>query len=165
MNNKYIRMLITIISVSLVILILIYGASQSDYSNLKKNDANSGFGAGSEFKEKAARNAHSNHQVTIESDNMANLGDIVVNIAGNKKLITNISLAFEKKHKWKSDSEVEKEILGKGVILRNAVITNVSGQHISANNNKIKRIVKESLNKKLSDGEVVEVYFNTFIIQ
>ena len=98
---------------------------------------------------------------------MANLGDFTINIADGKKLIANISLKYKdhKESSWLSGSATEAEILKNGPVLRSAVVSAISGSNATMHNNKMKKNIKDSLNKYLSNGEIEEVYFNKFIIQ
>lgn len=168
--KKYIRPLISILTAITVVLLLAYGVTQSDFSNLQKYDSKGGSNkmhSTVDFKDNIAIGMNYKTEVTIENSGMANLGDFTINIAGDRKLITNISLMYEKNKStgWMSDSDIEDEILCKGDILRDSVIKNISGQHVNMQNNKIKRLLKKNINRNLSDGKVVEVYFNTFIVQ
>jgi flagellar protein FliL len=176
MFNKAIKTLIGIIVALIVVLLLAYGVSKSEFSNLKKydekdnsiSDVRSRMQAPSKLKQKIAEERYYTTKVRIKGSGMANLGDFTVNIAGGRKLTANISLKFKEKkgNSWLSGNSVEDEIVAKGVILRSAVISTISGSRdASVANNLMKKELVNNINKNLSDGEVEEVYFNRFIVQ
>jgi len=176
MFQKAIRILIGIIVTLIVIMLLAYGVSKSDFSNIKKydekdnsiSDIRSRMKAPSKLKVKIAEEKYYTTKVRIKEGGMANLGDFTVNISGNRRLTTNISLKFKEKkgNSWLSGNSVEDEIVAKGDVLRSAVINTISGsKNASVSNSLMKKELVNNINKYLADGEVEEVYFNRFIVQ
>lgn len=99
---------------------------------------------------------------------MANLGDFTMNISGDRKLTANISLKYKNKksNNWLNDNNVEDEIMGKGDVLRSAVINVISNsKNARVTNKDMKKELIKNMNKYLSDGKIEEVYYNRFIIQ
>lgn len=176
MFEKVVKILIGIIATLIVAMLLIYGASKSDFSKIQKydekdnsiSDVRSRMKGPSEQKEKIAKERYYTTKVKIKEGSMANLGDFTVNISGDRQLITNISLKFKEKtsNSWLSGGSVEEEIIVKGDMLRSAVIHTISGsENATVSNNRMKKELVNNINNYLSDGEVEEVYFNRFIIQ
>lgn len=175
MLQRIIKIVIWLILAALLILAIIYGLSTSDFANLKKYDKNE-YGINdvremmqnpSKRKQEIAKERFYTNRVTIKSSTMANLGDFTVNIAGDKKLILNISLKYKDKSKesWLSTKSAKDEILAKGDILRDAVIHTFSNSsNARASNHRMKKELIENINAYLSDTEVEEVYFNRFLI-
>ncbi|MCK9492334.1 MAG: flagellar basal body-associated FliL family protein [Sulfurimonas sp.] len=176
MLQKIITIIIWLVIASLLILLIIYGVSTSDFKNLKKYE-NEDYGISnvrdkmqnpSKKKQEFAKERFYTNRVTIKSSTMANLGDFTVNIAGDKKLILNISLKYKNKdgNSWLSTNGVKNEILVKGDVLRDAVIHTFSNSNSArATNNKMKKELVQNINAYLSEGEIEEVYFNRFLIQ
>ncbi|MDA3909245.1 MAG: flagellar basal body-associated FliL family protein [Sulfurimonas sp.] len=176
MFEKVIRVFIGIIVALIVVLILAYGVSKSDFNNLKKydeqdnsiSDIRSRMQIPSEQKKQIAKERYYTTKVSIKEGSMASLGDFTMNIAGGRKLTANISLKFKEKkgNSWLSGNRVEDEIVAKGDVLRNAVINTISGnKNVSVANNHMKKELVKNINNYLADGEVEEVYFNRFIVQ
>lgn len=156
----------------IVILLLILGIQSSDFTKLQKYDIEGKAPRESISSNKAAPTSvlRNGMQVTIGSDNQANLGDFVFNISGDRKLITNISMKYKsskKRGSWFSDkNDIKEEILKKSVILRDSAINTMLGYSmVNANNEVMRKALKETLNKNLEYSEIEEVYFNQFIIQ
>ena len=163
MQNKTKKMIITII-ILIISIIIVVTISKSDFSNLKKYDKKDSFDGTSSFKNKMSSNRYYSKEVTILSDTEANLGDFTVNIANNKKLISNISIKLKKNKNsdWFSDNSLEEEIIKKGVILRHTVIKNLTGKNINTNSKRIKKILKKKLNARITDGSIEEVIILLF---
>ena len=150
----------------IVVLLLILGIKNSDFGKIakyNKQDSKSGRDMKTRFI------SSSGMKVTVTND-IANLGDFTFNIAGDRKLIANISLKYKSKdgdESWFSNGDKsKKEILKKSVILRDAAINTMLGNSVAtANSKKMRKALKDTLNEQLSDGEIEEVYFNQFIIQ
>lgn len=156
----------------IVILLLILGIQSSDFTKLQKYDIEGKAPRESISSNKAVPTSvlRNGMQVTIGSDNQANLGDFVFNISGDRKLITNISMKYKsskKRGSWFSDkNDIKEEILKKSVILRDSTINTMLGYSmVNANNEVMRKALQETLNKNLEYSEVEEVYFNQFIIQ
>lgn len=175
MLKKIIKIFIWALVVALVILLIIFGVSKSDFKNLKKyneeeygiNNVREMMQNPSKKKQEIAKERFYTNRVTIKSSTMANLGDFTINIDGDKKLILNISLKYKNKssNSWLSTNSVENEILAKGDILRDAVINTFSNsKNARVTNNRMKIELAKSINAYLSNGEVEEVYFNRFLI-
>ena len=169
--RKIIKKAILIVVSLIVLLLVILGLQTSKFGDIKKYDSKKSPRETVSKIIRSSTKSSSGMQVTIESNNIANLGDFVFNISGDRKLIANISLKYKSKKEdgsWfnNNNNEIEKEILKKSVILRDSTIDTMLGSSIStANSEKMRKTVKETLNKNLSNGEVEEVYFNQFIIQ
>lgn len=146
------------------------GLRDSDFANLKKYKTH-----GKSPREIMSEFLHSDDseyystKVTIKSDSVANLGDFEFNIAGNRKLVANISLKYyqyNKESNFNDDNSIKKEILDKAVILRDTAINTMLGStKARADNDIMREDLKNAINKKLKNGQVKEVYFNKFIIQ
>ena len=85
-------------------------------------------------------------------------------------LIADISLKYKPvtdDSSWfSSEDNIENELLKKSVILRDTAINTIMGDSIeTADSDKMRYLLQDSLNNKLLHGEVEEVYFNKFIIQ
>ncbi|MFT7005093.1 MAG: flagellar FliL protein [Sulfurimonas sp.] len=176
MFNKIIRITIWVIITLLVVLLLAYGASKSDFNNLKKYDEQDNSLSNiraemqnpSKEKKKLAKDRYYTTTVKVQSSTMANLGDFTMNISGDRKLIANISLKYKsnKDSSWLGNNSAKEEIMNKGDVLRSAVISAISGSdNVKISNTRMKKNLVKNINKYLSDGEVEEVYFNKFIIQ
>lgn len=176
MLHKVIKITTIIISIIIVVLVLAYGVSKSDFNNLKKYDEKDdsisqirdNMLAPSKEKIAISKERYYTTTVKIKKGNMANLGDFTMNISGNRKLTTNISLKFKEKkgYSWLSGDSIEDEILDKAAVLRNVVINVISNnENARVTNKKMKEEIVKSLNKYLTDGEIEEIYYNSFIIQ
>lgn len=157
----------------IVILLLILGIQTSKFSNIKKYESDkSPRDIMSQTRPSSSSTKNYSMEVTIVNDTIANLGDFTFNIAGNKKLVANISLKYKSNTKdssWlgsDSNDDVKKEILQKSAILRDAAIgTMLGSSRVTADSSRMRKALKETLNSNLSAGRVEEVYFNKFIIQ
>ncbi|MCK9453792.1 MAG: flagellar basal body-associated FliL family protein [Sulfurimonas sp.] len=167
---KIIKKAIMLISAIIIILLLVLGVLSSDFTKLKKYDIAGKSPRETILSQLMPSSINNGMKVSVTGEGSANLGDFVFNISENKKLIANISIKYKptkKKNSWFSSSnEMQREILEKGVILRDATIDTMLGYtKASANNDTMRRKLKETLNKNLINSEVEEVYFNEFIIQ
>jgi len=176
MLRKIILSIIWLTLAALLILLIVHGVSTSDFKNLKKyNEEDYGIGNvrdnmhnPSKKKQEFAKERFYTNRVTVKSSTMANLGDFTVNIAGDKKLILNISLKYKEKNKnaWISTGAAKNEILAKGDILRDAVIHTFSNSNSArVSNHRMKKELVKNINAYLSEGEIEDVYFNRFLIQ
>ena len=169
--EKIIKTAIKVVAILIVLLLLAYGISKSEFNNIKKYDepdtttykSNQPM---SKQKIKFANKRRFSTKVVLNSDKMANLGDFELNIKGNKKLVMNMSLEF-KNHKsdsWFNSNDIKKEIIKKGVVLRSTVIDTLSHyDNVNINNPKMQESIIENLNNYLSDGEIKKIYFNKYI--
>ncbi len=151
----------------IVILLLILGVKSSDFGKIAKYDQQDK-SSPRERMSKSSFLSRNGMQVVIVSDNMANLGDFTFNISGDRKLIANIALKYKANDTgwFSSKNDIKKEIIKKSVVLRDAAIDTMLGNSVeTANSDTIRTALKNTLNKKLSEGEIEEVYFNQFIIQ
>ncbi|MBW6489431.1 flagellar basal body-associated FliL family protein [Sulfurimonas sp.] len=161
------------IAALIVILLLILGVQSSDFTKLQKYDIEGKTAPRlsiSGNRASAASVLRNSMQVSISSDNQANLGDFVFNISGDRKLIANISMKYKssgKRGSWFNDkNDMKEEILKKSVILRDSAINTMLGYSmVNANNEVMRKALQETLNKNLEYSEIEEVYFNQFIIQ
>ena len=176
MFKKIIKIFTITIFLLILVLFLAYGVSQSNFRNLKKYDENNNINdvrdalrVPSKEKKKLAEERYYTTTVRIKQGGMANLGDFTMNISGNRKLTANISLKYKNNNKnnnWLIGKNVEDEIMGKGDVLRSAVINVISNSDNARVTNKdMKKELIKSMNKYLSDGKIEEVYYNRFIIQ
>jgi len=163
MPNKTLKIIILAVVALIVLLLLAYGVSKSDFNSVKKYDSDTSVREMLQeklSKHKCARGYKGTKYITevkIKGGNMANLGDFTLNISGDKELTANISLKF------RGD---EDEIVDKGDILRNAVIRIISNNaNASVANDRMKNDLTNSINNYLSDTEVEEIYFNKFIVK
>lgn len=169
-RKKIIKNISVIIVLLIVILLLVLGVQTSKFSTLKKYEIDK-FSKDIMSNSITAPSRFSNDtQVTITGNNVINLGDFTFNISENKKLIANISLKYRAKNDDKnwlnSEDDIKKEILKKSAILRDATINAMMGKpKVAIKSEKMRKAIKNALNKKLFSAEVEEVYFNKFIIQ
>ena len=167
--ENLIKTAIKVVITLIILLLLAYGVSKSDFNNIKKydeiDDSKKIEIPSSKEKLKLAKKRRYSTKVSIGNDNMANLGDFELNIVGNKKLVMNMSMEFKNNQKssWLSDN-VEDEIVKKGVVLRSAVIDTLSHyNNVNVNNNRMKEDLINNMNNYLSNGEIEEIYFNEYI--
>ncbi|QOY53653.1 flagellar basal body-associated FliL family protein [Candidatus Sulfurimonas marisnigri] len=158
--------------ISLIILLLIIiGVRQSDFTNIKKYDSDDKSPREVVYNPNKITLNYYTTKVTLNNENsLANLGDFVFNVAGDRKLIANISLKYKSNNtseNWiQSDNNAGEEIVKKSVVLRDAIINTMIGNHnATVNSKKMRNDLKENINKNLSSGEIEEVYFNSFILQ
>jgi len=149
----------------IVVLLLILGVKNSSFGTIKKYDS-----GGNSKRDILKSLSSTSMKVTITNDELANLGEFVFNISEDRKLIANISLRYKANYddnSWfSSNDELKREIVIKSVILRDATIDIMLGSSLAAaNSNKMRKELRDALNKNLSNGKVQEVYFNKFIIQ
>ena len=167
-NRREILKKASLIVLSLiVILLLILGIKSSDFGKIAKYDKQDQ-SSPRERMSKSSYLSRNGMQVVIVNDYMANLGDFTFNISGDRKLIANIALKYKSNDSgwFSSKNDIKKEIIKKSVILRDAAIDTMLGNSVeTANSDTIRKALKNTLNKKLTEGQVEEVYFNQFIIQ
>lgn len=169
-RNLVKKMILSIISLIMLLLVII-GIRQSDFTKIKKYDNNDKSPREAIYNPNKITFNYYTTKVTLNDENsLANLGDFVFNVAEERKLIANISLKYKQKNKieeWiKSDSDIREEIIKKSVILRDAIINTMIGStNATINSKKMRNDLKENINKILSSGEIEEVYFNSFILQ
>lgn len=95
------------------------------------------------------------------------LGNFTANMAMNDR--SGKFVCFEVRLKM-SDTEMVKELKDKNIVLRDAVIEEMSlhqFSEVSTEKGKLalKEKLKNRLNKVVSEGDIEEVYFTKFIIQ
>jgi len=168
--EKIIRKAIQIVVTLIVLLLLAYGVSKSDFNNIKKydesDDSNKLEVPMSEEKRKMAQGRRFSTKVVINSNTMANLGDFELNIQGGKKLIMNMSLEFKNNNQnsWLNSNDAKEEIIKKGVVLRSSVIDTLSHyNNVDINNKKMQESLIKNMNDYLSKGEIKEIYFNKYL--
>lgn len=169
-TKKVLKIIMLLILFILVIYGIFIGLRSSDFTNLKKYNTN-----GKSPREMMSEFIHSDNgnnystRVTIQNDTVANLGDFEFNIAGDKKLVANISLKYyqyNEENSFNDDNSIKKEILNKAVILRDTAINTMLGStKARADNDRMREDLKNAINKNLKNGQVKEIYFNKFIIQ
>ena len=170
--HKLIKKAILVVVILIVLLSMVVGILTSDFNKIKKFDSsNKSPRAMISSMNKSSKNRYYNTEISIDSsNNMANLGDFTFNIGNEKMLIANISLkykAYTDSNGWMNGNEnIKKEILKKSAILRDAIIDTMIGSYDeSSSEQRMKREIQRSVNKKISSGEIEEVYFNKFIFQ
>jgi len=169
--EKIIRKAIQLVITLIILLLLAYGVSKSDFNNIKKYDESDDSKKlevpMSGEKRKMAQGRRFSTKVVVNSDSMANLGDFELNIQGGKKLIMNMSMEFKNNNKndsWFSSSSVKKEIVKKGAVLRSSVIDTLSHyNNVDIHNEKMQESLIKNMNNYLSDGEIEKIYFNKYI--
>ena len=159
-----------VVATLLVILLLILGLKSSKFSQIKKYDEKD-----TSPRQMVSALIGSSHRaddsmkIKIENDTIANLGDFTFNISQDRKLIANISVKYKANtsNDWlDSEKDIKKELIKKSDILRDITINTMLGSPIAAaNSNKMRKSLKNALNKSLYNGKIQEVYFNQFIIQ
>lgn len=166
-RKKTIKIISIIILILIVALLLIVAMKGSNYGSLKKYDTASkpkqmmgGFTSSHVAKSK----------VTIVGDGVANLGEFTFSLSDDRWLEADISVKYRSHVRdnslFGSSDKTGNELIVKSDILRDAAITTMLGDLVdTANSDKIKESLKETLNKKLYNGEIEEVYFNKFIIK
>lgn len=170
-RRKIIKNAVLAVFSLIIILILILGMLNSNFSNIKKYDKEDSVSKSSEYSKKASfYNEGANMQVVIERDGVANLGDFVFSISADKKLIANISFTYvsnKNDNSWfDGDAKIRDEIVKKGTILRDATIdAMLTNPSVAANDEEMRETIRKSLNKNLHNGKAEEIYFNKFIIQ
>jgi flagellar basal body-associated protein FliL len=161
MSDKFKTILITILFLGLLIGLFVYAFLTSDFSNLKKAEN----GMDSDLKNKIAKKRYYNTDVEIQANDMVNLGDFEINIGDGQKLITNISLKYDKPKGWGVGSGVDDELMLKGSILRHATIEAIRNQkETDVKSYKVKEAIMNNINPSLSTTSVENVYFNRLII-
>ena len=162
---KVIKFLITSIITVVILALLAYGVSKSDFNNIKKQNVMKS-DTRLNIKEKAAQELRYSTKVKMQNNGMVNLGDFTINISKDKKLIANISLKLKENNSWEIGNSAKKEISKKGVVLRDTVIKIMSQNHsVHVKNNTMKKEMIREMNKYLSDTEVEELYFNKFLVR
>ncbi|WP_321778378.1 flagellar basal body-associated FliL family protein [Sulfurimonas sp.] len=173
MFKKAIKTLILFVSGVIILLILAYGVSQSDFSKIKKYDEidssnpRARMNTHSDLKDQIAKERRYSIKPKIKNGNMASLGDFTMNISGGKILTTNISIKYKNNNSnnFLNMKSVEKEIIKKSAVLRDSVINVIShSRNASVANRRMKKKMIENMNNYLSDGEIEDLYFNKFII-
>lgn len=170
MFRKVLQVAIFILVAVIVLMLLAYGISQSDFSKIKKYDeidTNSNTPV-SALKAKLIKELYYTKKVKIINNSTANLGDFTVNLSDKDQLIMNISIKFKglKSDSWLGGDSIKQEILDKGDVLRSSVIYTISNnRYATVRNDALKRKLVQNMNKYISKGEIEELYFNRFIIQ
>ena len=148
-----------------LVLVIIPGVQDSQFSKLKKYNTEESLGEALKHKQQLADSRYYQTTGHVESPDakIYRIGDFTTNVRGNskKKLILNLSVQY-------SDSDTPAELKSKNPVIRNAIIETCSdAQYLQSLRGKelLKQNLKEALNGIISEGEVTEVYFNRFIIQ
>lgn len=170
MFRKVLQVAIFIIVTAIVLILLAYGVSKSDFSKIKKydeldTDSNTPVSA---LKAKLIKELYYTKKVKIINNSTANLGDFTVNLSDKDQLVMNISIKFrgQKSDSWLGGDSIKQEILDKGDVLRNSVIYTISNnRYATVKNDALKRKLVQNMNKYISKGEIEALYFNRFIIQ
>jgi flagellar basal body-associated protein FliL len=161
MSEKIKTILISILFLILIVGLFIYAYLTSDFSNLKKASN----GVDSNLKDHIAKKQYYNTDVEIRSNGIVNLGDFEINIGDGQKLITNISLKYDKPKGWGVGSGVDNELKLKGSILRHSTIEAIRNQkEKDVKSYKVKKAIISNINSNLSTTNVEDVYFNRLII-
>ena len=171
LKKYYLRNLIKNIAIAvvsmIVLLLMIVAMRQSDFSKINKYDKKDKTPRVISYQKKPSMHGLI-PPISINTDSsLANLGNFVFNVAGDKKLIANISLKYNSNAtSWFNKDDIEDEILKKNTIIRDAIIDTMIGHNnASANSKQMRKDLKENINKTLSNGKIQEVYFNEFILQ
>jgi flagellar basal body-associated protein FliL len=164
--RKAIKVVVTLI----ILLLLAYGISKSDFNKIKKYDEEDTSPATSlplsQAKLNHAQQRRFSTKVTAQANGMISLGDFEVNIQNDKKLIINMSIKYKNHDSkgWLDSKDVKQEIIKKGVVLRSAVIDTLSYyDNVDINNKKMNKSLIENMNNHLSEGEVESIYFNKYL--
>lgn len=166
-NRRKILEIATIAVLSLIIiLLLILGIQSSNFTMSREYNV----GTKPQKVITAYRALRNGMQVTIVDDSIANLGDFVFNISGDRKLVANIAIKYKSTKNdtyfFNNQDDVKNEILKKSVILRDATINTMLGYSIAdPNDEEMREKLRDTLNKNLANSEIEEVYFNKFIIR
>lgn len=156
------NIIVALLLLGILITLVIYAFVKSDFSNLKKRTD----GMDSKLKEQIAKRRYYSTNVKIEDNAIINLGDFEINIGKGQKLITNISLKYDKPDGWGMSSfGIDDELQSKGSILRHATIEAIMNQkEKDVRSYKVKKAIISNLNSKLSSTKIEDVYFNRLII-
>ncbi|MEA1891815.1 MAG: flagellar basal body-associated FliL family protein [Campylobacterota bacterium] len=167
MSRKIIKILIYIVISLIVILLLAYGVSESDFNNLKKYDQKDSIRTTLQKSSQKKERTYTT-EVEIQGAGMASLGDFTLSISNNRQVHANISLKYEdkKERSWIGTSSIEQEIIDKGNVLRGSVIRTIANSNnANISNNAMKKRLIKNLNNNLSDAKIENIYFNKFVIE
>ncbi len=155
-NKKIIKsiLVVVIIMILLSVILLINLVIPKKQASL--NDIGNAFGSSK---------LHTNRKFTVESkkEHIYNIGDYDVNIDNTHHLRFNVSI--------KCQDESLSNLLENKILIQNAVIETFSiyGNNYRPNTTdgkeKIKKKIKQNIDKYLDQPLVTEVYFNKFLIQ
>lgn len=159
MNKNKIRMMaITGIIITMLVVLIAYAVTNSEF-NLKTDK----FGQ----KPKTGLGYVRTGRVEYKARDMFFLGDFTTNMATNDRAGKFVRVEVRLKM---SDTDMVDELKDKNIVLRDAVIEELSLKHfseISTEKGKLslKENLKTRLNSIVADGEIEEVYFTKFIVQ
>jgi len=147
----------SIFSIMLIVLIT-YAISNSDFNF----DGNS-----LKQKQKVGMGYVRTGRVEFKAKDIFFLGDFTTNMANHDRAGKFVRVEIRLKM---SDTDLVDELKDKNIVLRDAVITEMSLKRFSEvstqkGKEQLKENIKNRLNGILSDGDIEEVYFTKFIVQ
>jgi flagellar basal body-associated protein FliL len=155
-NKKIIRVILVIVMLIVLLSIILVVSSVLPKKQTSLNDIGYAFGSSK---------LHTNRKFTVESkeEHIYNIGDYDVNIDNTHHLRFNVSI--------KCQDEPLSTLLENKILIQNAVIETFSiyGNNYRPNTTngkeKIKKKIRQNIDKYLDHPLVTEVYFNKFLIQ
>ena len=158
-KNKIRKLAIIGIIATILLVLIVYGVSNSDFFKFKGNVLKQ--------KQKTGLGYVRTGRVDYKSPTVFFLGDFTTNMATNDRAgkFVRVEIRLEM-----SDEDMSDELKQKNIRLRDAVIDEMSLKRFSQiSTEKGKEELKENLKNRLNtivhDGEITEVYFTQFIIQ
>ena len=162
MPKKIKNIIYTILSLTALIALSVYGYMTSDFSKIKKYDNNN---IRDDFKSKIAKERYYTTKVKIKNDGMLHLGNFEINIANDKKLIANISLKYTIPDDIWKNSKAKKEMLSNGAVIRNITIETILNKESNdIFNYKVKNEIIDNINPYLTNTKIEAIYFNEYIV-
>jgi len=157
-KNKMRAISIGLIILTMLIIIIVYAVTNSDF-NFKGNKFKQ--------KQKAGLGYSRVGRVEFKSPDTFFLGDFTVNMATHDRAGKFVRIEVRLKM---SDRDMVDELKFKNIVLRDAVIEEMSLKkfsEVSSETSKLnlKENLKNRLNGVLTEGEIEEIYFTKFIIQ
>ncbi len=157
-KNKIRAFAITGIIGTMIIVLVAYAVSNSSFNfkgNILKQKQKTGIGY--------VRSGRTDYK----APNVFLLGDFTANMATNDRAgkFVRVELRLEM-----SDTAMADELKNKNILLRDAVIEEMSLKRFSEvstakGKDELKSNIKDRINNIVADGEIKEVYFTQFIIQ
>lgn len=154
-----------IILAIILVLVIIPGVQNSQFSKLKKYGSEASIGEALKRKQEISDSRFYQTKGFLESEDaqIYRIGDFTINVRGKsqQKVILNLSVQY-------GNSDVPKELESKNPVIRNAIISTVSdAQYLQSRSGKelLKERLKDDLNQVVGSGEITDVYFNRFLIQ
>lgn len=158
MNKNKIRAM-AILGIILIMLgtLIIYAVSNTDF-NFKGNTLNQ--------QQKVGMGYVRTGRVEFKAPDVFFLGDFTTNMATNERAGKFVRVEVRLKM---SDTDLVDELKDKNIILRDAVIEELSLKRFSEVSTQrgkalLKENIREKLNEILSGGEIEDVYFTKFIV-